>query len=139
LSDSKLIPPSDSKLIPLIKNHTHFEFSEILKGLIYTSTLKGKDLDKADFLVNVLLALNFSYLNILMLFQSSFIPSEILTDYLNQTFEINDCDLRFAWIKCSARQKDPEILNMESEWYFVFCNMLGFTPNEIVKIMHKFR
>jgi hypothetical protein len=127
-----------NQLLPIIRNHTHLKFSKILNELLYTS-LEGGNSQKADFLVNVLLALNFGYLEILMLFQSTYIPSETLVEYLNQTFEISDCDLRFAWIKCSARQKDPETLNIESEWYFVLCNSLGFTPNETVKIMHKFR
>lgn len=115
-------------LVSSQKQSSHKAIGEVTADML--RTMNGKSPKFVNFLCGILKTLNFSYYEIVGMFESGIIKPP--TD--ETIFTITEHDLRQAWM----RNKDnaPQGNELEAEWFFGFCVKLGFTHLQIVKMMH---
>jgi hypothetical protein len=102
-------------------------------------TMNGKSPHFVNFMIGILKNLGIQYFEIVGMFQSPHIPVSTLETLLAQDMELNEHDLRYAWMQSMKNfigHRDQDALDKEAEWFVQFCTKLGFPYSCIIRMMH---
>jgi hypothetical protein len=102
-------------------------------------TMNGKSPHFVNFMVGILKNLGIQYFEIVGMFQSPHIPVSTMEGMLAQEMELNEHDLRYAWMQSIKQQighKEQDAQDKEAEWFFAFCTKLGFPYSCIIRMLH---